>query len=250
MNLVQPLLDEAAMEERSENFSNSARQLQLVRKDSSQLSLAELADAINQSHCFCQEKYKSSLLEARKAGEFLLIAKAKVKELPSGRWLPWLSEKCPDIPDRTARAYMQVARDWEEIEKTATVADFGLKKALKALAESKGTKEPTTDESQAKSIQAQTTEDSFTVIDAEWTKTQEESDRPKLEKEPNPQDKIPEAETEKEHDPVAPTYTQPVVVTTKVTVTLVNNANLFSDEQIKTIFDALYSRFKRIGVVG
>lgn len=109
-----------------------------------ELSLSELAIVINQEHHLCQEAYRAYLLHACRTGEFLLKAKSKVKESTSGRWLMWLKENCPDIPERTARAYMEVAREWERIEKSATVADFGFKDALKFLSKSKEPKKPTT----------------------------------------------------------------------------------------------------------
>ncbi len=101
------------------------------------LPLSELACVINREHQLCQEAYRVSLLHARRTGELLMLAKSKVKESPSGRWLPWLKENCATIPERTARAYMQVAREWEQIEKSAMVADFGLKDAIEFLSQSR-----------------------------------------------------------------------------------------------------------------
>lgn len=120
--------------------------------------LSELASAINQEHSLCREAYKASLLHARRTGELLLQAKLKVKKSTSGRWLFWLRENCPDISDRTARAYMEVAREWERIEKSATVADFGLKEALKFLSDSKGSKKSTVGGAKPPG-----------VVDAEWS---------------------------------------------------------------------------------
>lgn len=100
-----------------------------------QLTLDQLASAINKEHQLFQGNYKSSLLHAYMAGQFLLTAKSKVKESTTGRWLLWLRQNCSEISDRTARAYMQIFRKWEKIEqeKSATVADFGVKGALKLL---------------------------------------------------------------------------------------------------------------------
>lgn len=132
-----------------------------------QLSLDELASAINKEHQLFQGDYKSSLLHAYMAGQFLLKAKSKVKESPTGRWLHWLQQNCLDISERTARAYMQIARKWEKIEKTATVADFGVKGALKLLGGGKksslqGSKPP--QESKPSNGEPD-------VIDAEWEDT-------------------------------------------------------------------------------
>jgi hypothetical protein len=101
------------------------------------LSLAQLAAAINYEHQLSQEGYKSSLYHAYRTGEFLSQAKEQVKKSTSGRWLIWLKENCPGIAQRTAQAYMQVAREWNEIEKYASIADFGLKSALKLLSQKK-----------------------------------------------------------------------------------------------------------------
>lgn len=141
-----------ATQRQSSDPAPSFAKSQMVDIDSSQLplaverelSLSELASAINCEHQLCQEAYKASLVHARRTGEFLLQAKSKVKESTLGRWLPWLKANCPDLPERTAQAYMQVAREWERVEKSATVADFGLKDAIKFLSETKGTKKPAT----------------------------------------------------------------------------------------------------------
>lgn len=280
MKLFQPLPDEVVMEERTKNSLNGTRQLKLVESELTQLSLAELAAAINQSHFACQEKYKASLIEARKAGEFLLIAKTKVKQSPSGRWLVWLSENCPNISERTARAYMQIAREWEVIEKTATIADFCFKDVLKMLAEIKKVDKPVKEKNQSSYIPTQTTDDSSDVMDtdsvinAELTESEAQGDPPTLIGESTAQDKTPETKTEEQKmlsdtnqvddvvaytaqptpstttDTATITYKQSTVVTSEVTIELIKNADVFSDEQVLTIFNALYSRFKRIGAVG
>jgi len=131
------------------------------------LSLVELASAINYEHQLCQEAYKASLLHARRTGEFLLQAKSQVKSSTTGRWLPWLLANCPDLPERTARAYMEVAREWERIEKSATVADFGFKDALKLLSENRASKKS-----------AVRSAEPTDVIDAQWTQTQSSSEPP------------------------------------------------------------------------
>lgn len=118
---------------RSTSLAKDAAQAPVLE----QLSLDELASAINKEHQLFQGDYKSSLVHAYKAGQFLLKAKSKVKESTTGRWLPWLMQNCPDISDRTARVYMQIVREWEKIEKSATVADFGVKGALKLLGDRK-----------------------------------------------------------------------------------------------------------------
>ena len=73
------------------------------------LSLEHLAEAINQKET---EFSKSSLIHAKTMGEWLLQAKNKVKEIKSNSWGAWLESNCPVISIRTARLYMQIAREW------------------------------------------------------------------------------------------------------------------------------------------
>jgi hypothetical protein len=50
-----------------------------------------------------------------------------------GNWLPWLKEKCPEIPERTAQRYMNLADKADVLAKkmkSATMADLTLKMAL------------------------------------------------------------------------------------------------------------------------
>ena len=94
-------------------------------------SLGELATAINAEHQAAERTARTALDHARAAGEKLLLAKAQVDH---GQWLPWLSAHCPGLADRTARAYMRLARNWAQLTlKTATVADLTINDALKLL---------------------------------------------------------------------------------------------------------------------
>lgn len=94
-------------------------------------SLPELADLINQSHLQIQRVSKVCLTQARIAGQHLLSAKEKIQH---GMWLQWLQEYCPNLSDRTARAYMQVARNWEKLSsELADSADLTIDGALKLL---------------------------------------------------------------------------------------------------------------------
>ncbi|HAZ49298.1 MAG TPA: hypothetical protein DCZ55_33830, partial [Cyanobacteria bacterium UBA11371] len=107
------------------------------------LSLEELTTRINEGHdrfeqlCEVREQlYRESLLVARNNGLLLLAAKAKVKRLPSARWLPWLEANCPKIAERTAQKYMQLAKKWEEfVEKSASEGGFSptIDQALKLV---------------------------------------------------------------------------------------------------------------------
>ena len=63
-------------------------------------------------------------------GDMLLTTK---DALGHGNWLPWLTTKCPSIPERTARRWMSLAKKKEvlaERMKSATMADLTLKQAL------------------------------------------------------------------------------------------------------------------------
>ena len=94
-------------------------------------SLPELADLINQSHLQIQRVSKICLTQARVAGQHLLSAKEKIQH---GMWLQWLQKYCPNLSDRTARAYMQVARNWEKLSsELADSADLTIDGALKLL---------------------------------------------------------------------------------------------------------------------
>ena len=94
-------------------------------------ALATLAAQINAEHDAAESHARKAIEHARAAGEKLLLAKAGVAH---GQWLPWLSANCPAVADRTARAYMQLARNWTTLEsKTATVADLTINEALKLL---------------------------------------------------------------------------------------------------------------------
>jgi phage N-6-adenine-methyltransferase len=90
--------------------------------------LASLAEAINAEHKEVEAAAQSSLEHARAAGEMLLRAK---EQCVHGKWLPWQKANLR-FSDRTARAYMRIASEWDKL---ATVANLGLRDALQLLAE-------------------------------------------------------------------------------------------------------------------
>ena len=95
--------------------------------------LVPLAREITQAHEEACHAAQSALEHARRAGELLIQAK---KGIAHGAWQPWLAAQCPTIRERTAQAYMRVARRWPELEaKTQRVADLPLRGALALLAE-------------------------------------------------------------------------------------------------------------------
>lgn len=94
-------------------------------------ALAALAAEINAEHDAAENHARKAIEHARAAGDKLLLAKAGVAH---GQWLPWLSANCPRLAERTAQAYMKLARNWATLErKSATVADLTINDALKLL---------------------------------------------------------------------------------------------------------------------
>lgn len=94
-------------------------------------ALETLAAEINAEHDAAERHARKAIEHAKVAGERLLLAKAHVQH---GQWLPWLAAHCPAIAERTARAYMRLARNWATLEtKTATVAVLTINGALKLL---------------------------------------------------------------------------------------------------------------------
>jgi hypothetical protein len=58
----------------------------------------------------------TALRRAKRAGVYLLEQKARCKR---GGWLPWLEKNCSEISDRSAQEWMQIAKHWDEIVKSA-----------------------------------------------------------------------------------------------------------------------------------
>lgn len=96
--------------------------------------LAELAGAVNAEHRRCETAIRESLAHALKAGELLIEAK---KLLPHGEWAGWLVGNC-EFSERTAQAYMRLARGWPELGKTQRVADLSFREAIGLLAVPRG----------------------------------------------------------------------------------------------------------------
>lgn len=99
-------------------------------------TLDELAGRIRDAHREAQGAFARALDRAMTAGELLIEAKSS---LGHGAWLPWLRDAC-DIPERTAQAYMRLARNREQL-KAATVAALGVRDALALLTEPKSPNE-------------------------------------------------------------------------------------------------------------
>lgn len=83
-------------------------------------SLAVLAAQINDEDAAVAADLQSAVQHAMAAGEALIEAKVL---LPHGEWTEWLASNCPSVSGRTARLYMQLARNQEAL-KTARHCQF------------------------------------------------------------------------------------------------------------------------------
>ena len=104
--------------------------------------LADLAEQINKCIANINAGAKTCVMNAIYAGEALNKAKRSVDH---GEWAQWLKENCRDLSDRTAQRYMKFADNRKMLEaemealmksKSATVADFTIRKAERLIAKS------------------------------------------------------------------------------------------------------------------
>ena len=93
--------------------------------------LAELATEINAEHEAAEKAINESLGHAKRCGDLLIEAKS---QLTHGAFGKWLGENFPGS-ERTAQAYMRVARRWEDLPNPQTSADLSIVGALNMLAE-------------------------------------------------------------------------------------------------------------------
>lgn len=94
------------------------------------VSLAGLAERINAEHEQCEVHMRAGVDHAIKAGELLIEAKSLCAH---GEWGAWLQANCA-FAERTAQAYMRVARNREALEaKAQRVADLPFREALNLL---------------------------------------------------------------------------------------------------------------------
>jgi hypothetical protein len=94
---------------------------------------------INRIHDEIIENSVALLQRAMECGTILLSVK---NEMDHGEWEKWLAANCPQIEDRTARAYMRLAKNSEQLEKLAaengsSVADLSIRGALRLLTKAK-----------------------------------------------------------------------------------------------------------------
>lgn len=96
-------------------------------------SLLTLATEANAAHDAAEDAALTTLQCWRRAGEALNAAKAQVVH---GEWHLWLADNCQRIPERTASAYMRIARRWPDLEvwmNRQGIADLSVGVALKWL---------------------------------------------------------------------------------------------------------------------
>ena len=93
--------------------------------------LDKLAAQINDLHRQAESAMRTGLEHALEAGRLLLEAKAQCTH---GEWGAWIDDNC-EFSDRTARAYMRIARLLPKLDGTATpVADLTFRRAMRAVA--------------------------------------------------------------------------------------------------------------------
>lgn len=92
--------------------------------------LSVLAATANDLHAGVQKAAGEVITKARRCGEFLIQIKGEVGH---GNFIAWV-EANTNIPARTARRYMMLARGWELLCKTATVADLPIVQATELIA--------------------------------------------------------------------------------------------------------------------
>jgi hypothetical protein len=99
-----------------------------------QLSLPDLADALNREHRQVKECIIKGAQHAVRAGELLWQAKRKAGH---GRWLEWLAENC-EFAERTAQLYMKLADALPQMANPQRIADLSLTGAIKMIEGLKG----------------------------------------------------------------------------------------------------------------
>ncbi len=91
--------------------------------------MSAMADKINQHHLAATKSAESAIESAKRCGECLLEAK---QALPHGEFRAWLEKYCR-VKARQATSYMKLARNWDQISKTAPTADLTIDGALSLI---------------------------------------------------------------------------------------------------------------------
>jgi hypothetical protein len=95
----------------------------------------EMADHIKTAHAAVLEATRNVVLRAIAVGELLNNMKEKVGH---GTWNSWRKTYCPDIPERTAQRYMELAENKPKLEailqtKSAKLANLTISEALQLI---------------------------------------------------------------------------------------------------------------------
>jgi hypothetical protein len=118
----------------------------------------------------------SGLHHALEAGRLLIEAK---KLCPHGQFSPWIAENF-EGSDRTARAYMQVAKRWPEVAQNGNgVADLTYGEVLRLVAEPRSTPEPDGDETEILNAELLELQDDSKEISADEAESFEPLPKPK-----------------------------------------------------------------------
>jgi hypothetical protein len=106
-------------------IENAARANRAVARIERSNRLPVLAAKINAAHAAVKRHIKATISDMMVAGDDLREAKRLAGH---GKWLSWLRTNCPDVSERTAHLYMQLAK-WRSVvedamAKSAMVADL------------------------------------------------------------------------------------------------------------------------------
>jgi hypothetical protein len=78
-----------------------------------------LIKPIMTAHQNVMEAQRGSLKYAIECGKLLRTAKETVNSEKAGSWMTWFKTNCPDLPGRTARLYMQLAKNENMLDQAA-----------------------------------------------------------------------------------------------------------------------------------
>jgi Protein of unknown function (DUF3102) len=140
-------------------------------------SLADLAHRIKAEHDAANEAKRSAISHAIAAGDLLIEAKDRVSH---GDWLPWL-EANVGFSERTAQAYMRLAREYPKLDpaKAQRVADLSFRETMRELASDVRTFSQISEQQQLNTLEkAETTDKRPKLIlqQAKWRSRQESLD--------------------------------------------------------------------------
>jgi hypothetical protein len=92
--------------------------------------LETLAEWINNGHSEIKMRVRRTAIDVAQIGSWLCAAKDKCGH---GSWLPWLSENCSEISERTSQIYMKVYKRIGSLSNTKLISDMNPTEAYRAL---------------------------------------------------------------------------------------------------------------------